>query len=96
MKDWARAFYFSKSWQQCRDAYLISQQNICERCGDIAKIVHHKTYLTPNNISNPYITLSFDNLEALCQECHNKEHHSSRETRRYSFDADGNVIRKEL
>lgn len=93
MKAWARAFYFSRSWQQCREAYLISQQNICERCGGIAKVVHHKTYLTPENINDASISLNWDNLEALCQDCHNKEHHN-KDTRRYDFDEDGNVIAK--
>lgn len=92
MKAWARAFYFSKAWEQTRDRYLQSQQNICERCGDIAKIVHHKTYLTPDNINDTSITLSWDNLEALCQDCHNKEHHKNEEQRRYCFDEDGNII----
>ena len=93
MKAWARAFYFSKSWEQCREAYLISQQHICERCGDIAKVVHHKTYLTPDNINDASISLNWDNLEALCQDCHNKEHHKE-DKRRYAFDDDGNVIPK--
>lgn len=92
MKQWAAAFYFSKSWVECRAAYMLSQQGVCERCGDPAKIVHHKTYITRDNISNPYITLCWDNLEALCQDCHNKEHHKQDRTRRYSFDDNGNVI----
>ena len=93
MKEWAKDFYTSKSWRQCKAAYLVSQQNICERCGDIAKVVHHKKYLTPKNINDTSITLNWDNPEALCQDCHNKEHHQH--TRRYSFDADGNVIQNE-
>ena len=52
---------------------------LCERClekGLIvpAVIVHHKTYITPNNITDPNIVLNFDNLEALCKNCHNYEH----------------------
>lgn len=93
MKAWARAFYFSKSWEQCRAAYLVSQQNICERCAAIAKVVHHKTYLTQENINDASIALNWDNLEALCQDCHNKEHHKE-DKRRYTFDDDGNVIPK--
>ena len=92
MKKWAEAFYLGKAWEPCRDAYLKSQNNICERCGEPAKICHHKTWLTRDNINNPYITLCWDNLEALCQDCHNKEHHKSKPKLRYSFDADGNII----
>lgn len=40
----------------------------------MAVICHHKTYLTPGNINDPDIALSWTNLEALCQDCHNKEH----------------------
>lgn len=95
MKDWAEAFYLSDVWRDTRDAYLLSRQNICERCGEPAKICHHKTWLTKNNINDVYITLSWDNLEALCQECHNKEHHKKKSALRYSFDADGNLIEKD-
>jgi 5-methylcytosine-specific restriction endonuclease McrA len=70
---------------------MASQYYICERCGEPAKIVHHKTYINRDNINDTSITLSWDNLEALCQDCHNKEHHKA-DTRRYSFDENGNVI----
>ena len=92
MKKWAEAFYLSKAWEHTREAYLKSQHNICERCGEPAKICHHRTWLTRDNINNPYITLCWDNLEALCQECHNKEHHKHKPKLRYSFDAEGNII----
>ena len=92
MKDWAKAFYLGKSWKQCSRQYMESQHHICERCGEPAKICHHKIYLTRNNINNPYITLSWDNLEALCQDCHNKEHHKTEPQLRYSFDEEGNIL----
>lgn len=92
MKEWAKEFYHSKDWIDTRQAYLISQHYLCERCGEPAKVVHHKHYLTKQNINNADIALNWDNLEALCQDCHNKEHHAAADTRRYKFDADGNVI----
>ena len=92
MKEWAKEFYHSKSWKDTRLAYLKAQHYLCERCGEPAKVVHHKHYLTKRNINNTDITLNWDNLEALCQDCHNKEHHAAADTRRYRFDADGNVI----
>jgi len=93
VKEWAEDFYKSKSWRQCRESYIKTQQGICERCSQIAQIVHHKTYLTPNTINDPTITLSYTNLEALCQDCHNLEHHG-RETAnpRYTFDDAGEII----
>lgn len=94
LKAYAKQFYEGQTWKDCRENYLMSQQYICERCGGIAKIVHHKKYITPVNINNPYITLSFDNLEALCQDCHNKEHHKNKTEieLRYSFDSGGNLV----
>lgn len=92
MKEWAKEFYHSKSWKDTRLTYLKAQHYLCERCGEPAKVVHHKHYLTKRNINNTDITLNWDNLEALCQDCHNKEHHAAADTRRYRFDTDGNVI----
>ena len=73
---------------------MASRGWLCERCaaeGKLvpAKVAHHKIYLTRQNISDPSISLSWDNLEALCQGCHNKEHH--KEEKRFSFDASGNL-----
>lgn len=92
MKAWARAFYLSNAWKKTRKEYLVSKHRLCERCEQPASIVHHKKYLTPNNINNTSVTLCWDNLEALCQECHNKEHHRNSEQRCYCFDEDGNII----
>jgi len=77
MKDYARSFYKSKAWRDTQAAYMSSKHYICERCGDMAKVVHHREYITPENINDPNITLSWSNLEALCQDCHNKEHSSA-------------------
>jgi 5-methylcytosine-specific restriction endonuclease McrA len=56
-----------------------------------AKIAHHRTHLTEKNISDPHVALAWDNLEALCQACHNEEHHRTPRAR-YGFDEEGNVI----
>jgi len=93
MKVWNKNFYQSKLWQECRESYLVSAHFICERCGDIAKIVHHKTYLTPTNLTDLSITVGHGNLEALCQTCHNAEHHKAAPpVARYAFDQAGNVV----
>lgn len=93
-KEYARKFYKSKAWQQCRASYIRSKFGLCERCSNPGKIVHHIKYITPNNIDNPEITLNHHNLELLCQECHNYEHHGKYEpTRRgFSFDENGNLV----
>lgn len=93
VKPWAERFYKSKAWQEVRQAYFIYQHGICERCGKPGEIVHHKIYLTPENINDPNITLSFDNLELLCQDCHNKEHSTKMPVAEgLAFDDEGNLI----
>ena len=72
-----------------------SVNHLCERClkhGLIvpAKIVHHKIELTPDNITNPDITLNFNNLEAVCRECHSDIH--KRREKRFKIMEDGRVI----
>jgi 5-methylcytosine-specific restriction endonuclease McrA len=73
-QDYAKAFYHSKEWRDCQAAFMKSKYYICEQCGGAAKICHHKIYLTPANINDPNITLNWDNLEALCQDCHTRQH----------------------
>ena len=68
------AFYKSKAWRRVSAAYMASQAYICERCGKPASICHHRIWLNGSNVKDPYIALNFDNLEALCIECHNAEH----------------------
>lgn len=93
---WAEWFYNSKAWIDCRLAFMTSKFFICERCGGAATIAHHKKYLTFKNINNPNVTLSWSNLEALCQECHNREHMSKHSALREDvrFDANGDLVRK--
>lgn len=67
-------FYYSQKWRRVSAAYMSSKSYICERCGAPAVICHHKQWLTDKTVHDPDIALSFDNLEALCQECHNAEH----------------------
>ncbi len=78
-KEFARGFYSSKQWQECRNEYARRKHYLCEDClrRGIYKpgvIVHHIEELTPFNITNPEIALGFDNLELLCRECHLREH----------------------
>lgn len=52
MKAWAKSFYLSAAWEKTRAAYLMSQDYICERCGQPAKIVHHKRWINRENIND--------------------------------------------
>ena len=98
-KEFSKAFYKSTRWLKCRQSYIKSVNGVCERCGDPGYILHHKILLTPENINDDGITLSFKNLEFVCLTCHNQDNdndHGSRKDNikyvRYIFDDDGNVI----
>ncbi|MCI8709048.1 MAG: HNH endonuclease [Dorea sp.] len=96
MKEYAKLFYTSKAWRETRSAYLRNADGLCERCRASGKfvpgkIVHHKKHITPNNINDPNVTLSFSNLELLCDACHNKEH-KRKGNERYMFAADGSLL----
>ena len=99
-REFARKFYHSSDWQRCRERYIqlmpIYKRGLCEECYKNGKHVlgeelHHKIFLTPNNINDRNITLNHDNLIFLCRECH-KKIHEKRKEREYIFDDNGNLI----
>lgn len=95
MQKFAEKLYKSKSWQKCRAGYIKSVGGLCERClaqGKItpAVIVHHKIEITPENINNPMIALNWDNLQAVCRDCH-AELHTNRVIR-YKVDEMGRIL----
>ena len=67
---------------------------MCEICHErLGYIVHHKKKLTPININNPDVSLSFSNLQYVCLDCHNREHGKKGKTEmRCAFTEDGDVI----
>jgi len=93
------AFYHTSAWLKCREAYAAQAGGLCERCASkgIVKpgeIVHHKEWISEQNITDPEVLLSFENLEMLCLDCHNREHYGSSD-RRYEVDSSGKIIFKE-
>lgn len=96
MKDFAKAFYKSKTWQANRDAYSRSVGGLCEPCAKqglvvAGEIVHHRIELTPENIHNPAVTMAWSNLELVCRECHALRHPKGKHRRRFKVDALGNL-----
>lgn len=91
------AFYNSKKWRKVAASYK-KQQGLCERCRARglfvpAEIVHHREHLTRDTMQDPRKAYGFENLEALCRDCHNKEHFETlTASRRYHFDKDGNIV----
>lgn len=96
MREFAKKFYLSAAWKKTR-AYIFNRDmGLCVRCGKPGEIVHHKIYLTPQNIDDVNISLSEDNLELLCRECHAIEHEGEQPTASgLVFDKDGNIVEKE-
>ena len=70
------------------------KHGLCERCLDRGRIVpgeivNHRIELTPENINDPEVTLSFKNLKLVCRDCHAQEH---KPEKRYKVDQMGRVI----
>lgn len=105
-QEFARTFYDSMAWRTIRETYKKYRRGLCEDClkrGIITagQEVHHVTPLTPQNINDPRVTLSFDNLALLCHACHMERHKHldestkagrKRAERRYFVASDGSVV----
>lgn len=94
MQEFAKKFYKSQAWKTTRAAVFSARKGLCEMClkdGRYvpAEIVHHRVPLAPDNIMNPDITLSWDNLQLLCRECHARVHDEKKQ--RYRFDSNGRL-----
>lgn len=68
-------FYTSRTWRRKRKSILDRDNNECQMCkrkGRFSKAtcVHHMRRLK----DRPDLALIDDNLESLCDSCHNKEH----------------------
>lgn len=75
VKDFAKAFYRSAEWLHKRESILQRDNYECQkhkRRGKFAKAscVHHKKHLK----DFPELALADENLESLCDACHNEEH----------------------
>lgn len=86
-------FYSSAEWKACRDSYVHKVGGLCELCKERGKItpgeiVHHKTHITSDNIYDPSVTLSHDNLLLVCRKHHAELHGSPK---RYTIGEDGTV-----
>ena len=94
-KEFARNFYNSPAWEKTREAYAKSKGLLCERCLQKGRytpgiIVHHKVHLTPENITDPNVSLAWDNLQLLCRDCHAEVH--KEKPMRYKVDELGRVL----
>ena len=72
---WTDKFYNSKAWEAAREARLEKDFYLCQSCLrnheiTTATMVHHKKHLR----DFPELGLDIDNLESLCDACHNRAH----------------------
>lgn len=100
-KEFARVFYDSMQWRKCRKSFVSERVSIdgglCQQCHErLGYMVHHTIMLTPDNITDPDITLNHDLLEYVCKPCHDREEghflHRKDRKRRCVFDDDGNPV----
>ena len=105
-QSWAVGFYRSRAWRRTQASYMSATVDtdhgacppfMCERCFERgrlvpAEIVHHVTWLTPENIGDPSVSLSFDNLMRVCRDCHAQIHSGNGFEQRVCFDENGRVV----
>ena len=96
MQPWAEWLYRSKEWREVVRPFVIDRDGgLCVRCGAPGIIVHHKIWLTPQNINDPYIAYGADNLELLCEKCHGLEHEGELATDAgLMFDENGELVER--
>lgn len=109
-RDFSRHIYHSARWASLQKLAMERTETttgmcppfMCERCykhGILkpAKVVHHITFITPENVNDPSVTLNLDNLTRLCQDCHAAVHSSDPDAgpKRYRFDEHGNMVPNE-
>ena len=101
-REFSKAFYNSKEWEQTRNYILLRDHHECQMCGSPAEEVHHIKHLTPDNIGDVTITMNPANLVSLCKACHFEQHRGehgngrkNEEAYPYKFDANGYLIPKE-
>lgn len=102
-RQFAKAFYKSKEWQNVRAAALLRDAYLCVMCGQPAEEVHHIKHINKRNVMDPSVTLNLDNLACLCRACHMKEHIEDKANGNrakaeagypYTFDENGMLIMK--
>lgn len=95
-KEYSKGFYNSPAWRKVRKAFITERVRIdggmCQKCKDTTGyIVDHITEISPDNINDTSITLSWSNLQYLCLPCHNTKTFGEHEEKRYYFDDNGYI-----
>ena len=92
-KDYSKKFYNSSAWKRLSEYIRVSRHFTCEECGEYGTQVHHIEEITPENINDASITLNENNLQLLCEECHNKKRKKEADVNNgLKFDSNGDLI----
>ena len=100
-REFAKSFYDSPAWKRVRKSFIALRMGtdggMCQECHDRpGEIVHHRVWLTPDNINDSAVTLSYSNLEYVCHSCHDKIHGNLSEISdklvQYDFTPDGQLV----
>lgn len=79
MRELRKKAYQNTAWRKMRDTYM-KEHPICQRCLDEkgkitpATDIHHKVSPFKNGAVNWALLLDYDNLMAVCKECHGQLH----------------------
>jgi 5-methylcytosine-specific restriction endonuclease McrA len=66
--------YHSPQWKVIRERVLIRDKYTCVKCGHMANTVDH---IIPVK-QRPMLALDMDNLQSMCESCHNSKSASER------------------
>lgn len=71
-------YYNTQEWRKLRETYL-KQHPVCEECLNKGKVTpatsaHHKISPFKNGECNKALFLDYNNLMAVCHECHSEIH----------------------
>lgn len=77
-REMRRKAYNNTEWRKLRETY-IKEHPLCEDCLNEGKVVpaediHHIRSPFQNGECNKALLLDYNNLMALCKQCHNKRH----------------------
>lgn len=72
-----QSFYNKSEWRKLRKAKLMAQP-LCELCGAVAQHIHHIISFVneDDELKQMELLLNWENLQSLCQECHNRLHNN--------------------
>lgn len=81
-KAWQKKFYNGDEWKKIRNRIRKKYRMKCCHCHKLIRgrsIVDHIIEVTPDNKFDRNITMNEDNLQLLCQDCHNTKTFKSKE-----------------